>query len=246
MLALVRRGHRRPTGTAARESVGFATRASVPWRETLRSALPRPSVSRKRADRNLPDGRSSPFRSRFEGGLPVPPIMLDSDAGARFVGQGAAASAAIGEVSRLMLKGFKNFLMRGDVVVVAIGLIVALAFSTLIKAFTDFIINPIITRFQGGSGAGLGIELGRSGNQKTFLDIGSFISAIIYFVVFMLVVYFLIVTPYKHIMARKGAEVFGEGPSVKTCPACLSNDIPDAATKCKYCGSEQPIAAVIL
>ena len=49
-----------------------------------------------------------------------------------------------------MLKGFKNFLMRGDVVVVAIGLIVALAFSTLVKAFTDFIINPIINRFQGG------------------------------------------------------------------------------------------------
>jgi large conductance mechanosensitive channel len=116
-----------------------------------------------------------------------------------------------------MLRGFKNFLMRGDVVVVAIGLIVALAFSTLIKAFTDF-------------------------NQKTFLDFGSFISAVIYFVVFMLVMYFLIVTPSKRIMARKGASVFGEGPAVKTCPACLSNDLPAAATKCKYCGTDQPLA----
>ncbi len=138
-----------------------------------------------------------------------------------------------------MFKGFKNFLMRGDVVVVAIGLIVALAFSTLIKAFTDFIINPIINRFQGGHAVGLGVQLGDSGNQKTFLDIGSFISALVYFAVFMAVVYFLIVTPYKRIMARKGASVFGEGPSVKTCQSCLSNDIPAAATKCKYCGSDQ-------
>ena len=143
-----------------------------------------------------------------------------------------------------MFKGFKNFLMRGDVVVVAIGLIVALAFSTLIKAFTDFIINPIINRFQGGKAVGLGVQLGQAGNQKTFLDIGSFISAVIYFVVFMLVVYFFIVTPYKRIMARKGASVFGEGPAVKTCVACLSNDIPAAASTCKYCGSQQPAATI--
>jgi large conductance mechanosensitive channel len=144
-----------------------------------------------------------------------------------------------------MLKGFKNFLMRGDVVVVAIGLIVALAFSTLVKAFTDFIINPIINRFQGGKSIGLGVQLGQSGNAKTFLDFGSFISAVIYFLVFMLVVYFLIVTPYKRIMARKGAAVFGEGPAVKTCPACLSNDIPAAASKCKYCGSDQLPTSVV-
>ena len=142
-----------------------------------------------------------------------------------------------------MLKGFKNFLMRGDVVVLAIGLIVALAFSTLVKAFTDFIISPIINRFQGGGAIGLGVQLGHAGNSKTFLDFGSFISAVIYFIVFMSVVYFLIVTPYKRIMARKGATVFGEGPAVKTCPACLSNDIPVGASKCKYCGTDQPAVA---
>jgi large conductance mechanosensitive channel len=142
-----------------------------------------------------------------------------------------------------VIKGFKNFLMRGDVVVVAIGLIVALAFSTLIKSFTDFIISPIIARFQGGSGIGLGVQLGKSGNQKTFLDFGSFLSAVIYFVVFMVVVYFLIVLPYKHIMARKGTTVFDEPPAMKTCPACLSSDIPAEARKCKYCGTDQPLPA---
>src|SRR5215467_6931574 len=107
-----------------------------------------------------------------------------------------------------MVKGFKNFLMQGDVVVIAIGLMVALAFSTLIKAFTDTIVNPILNRIQGGSGIGLGIQLGDKNNPKTFMDIGSLLSAIIYFVVFMATLYFLIVVPYKAIMARRGETVF--------------------------------------
>ncbi len=144
-----------------------------------------------------------------------------------------------------MLKGFKNFLMRGDVVVVAIGLMIALAFSTLIKAFTDSIVNPILNRLQGGGGIGLGIQLGDKGNPKTFLDIGSFISAAIYFAVFMGVLYFFIVVPYKAIMAGRGATVFGEPAALKTCPACLSDDLPAAATKCRYCGTDQPAGAAI-
>jgi large conductance mechanosensitive channel len=138
-----------------------------------------------------------------------------------------------------MITGFKNFLMRGDVVVIAVGLMVALAFSTLIKAFTDAIINPILNRFQGSGGIGLGIQLGDKGNAKTFLDIGTLISAAIYFIVFMLVLYFFIVVPYKSIMARRGETVFGEPGPVKTCPACLSDDLPRAASKCKYCGTDQ-------
>jgi large conductance mechanosensitive channel len=133
--------------------------------------------------------------------------------------------------------------MQGQVVVIAIGLMVALAFSTLIKAFTDAIINPLLNRFQGGGGIGLGIQLGDAGNPKTFLDIGAILSAVIYFVIFMAVLYFLIVVPYKTIMARRGETVFGEPAPVKTCPACLSDDLPVAASKCKYCGTEQPVTA---
>lgn len=142
-----------------------------------------------------------------------------------------------------MLKGFKTFLMRGDVIVVAVGLIVALAFSALIKAFTDFVINPIIARAQGPHSVGLGWQLGQAGNKATYLDIGSFISAVIYFIIFMAVVYFLIVVPYKHYSARHGSVVFGEPGPVKTCPACLSEDLPAAAAKCRYCGTEQPPVA---
>ncbi|MGH8962901.1 MAG: MscL family protein [Jatrophihabitantaceae bacterium] len=139
-----------------------------------------------------------------------------------------------------MLKGFKNFLMRGDVIVVAVGLVVALAFSGLITAFTTFIINPLIAAVGPKGGAGLGVWLTKAHDSKktTFLDFGSFISAIIYFVVFVAVVYFLIVMPYKTIMRRQGKTVFGEPAPTATCPACLSDDLNPAATKCKYCGSD--------
>jgi large conductance mechanosensitive channel len=133
--------------------------------------------------------------------------------------------------------------MRGDVIVVAVGLVVALAFSMLVTAFTTDIINPIVARFQGRKSIGLGVQLGQAGNTRTFLDFGSFISAIIYFVIFIAVVYFLIVVPYKHVQARRGQVVFGDPPPVKTCPFCLSDDLPAAASKCKYCGTDQPAAS---
>ncbi len=141
------------------------------------------------------------------------------------------------------MRGFKNFLLRGDVIVIAVGLVVALAFSMLITAFTTYIIKPIVASFQGGSSIGLGVQLGHAGNTATFVDFGQFISAIIYFVIFIAVVYFLIVVPYKHIQARNGQVVFGDPAPVKTCPACLSSDLPAAASKCKYCGTEQPAVA---
>ena len=139
------------------------------------------------------------------------------------------------------MRGFKNFLMRGDIIVVAVGLVVALAFSALITSFTTNIINPIIQSFT-GSKEGLGFEI-RSGNPKTLVDIGAFISAVIYFVIFMAVIYFLIVQPYKLSQSRLGQIVFGDPPPVKTCPACLSSDLPAAASKCKYCGTDQPATA---
>ena len=136
------------------------------------------------------------------------------------------------------MRGFRNFLMRGDVIVVAVGLVVALAFSALITAFTADFIQPLIQSLTGGK-IGLAYQI-RSGNPKTILDFGAFITSIITFVIFMAVVYFVIVVPYKAVQARRGQVVFGDPPPVKTCPACLSGDLPAAASKCKYCGTEQP------
>jgi large conductance mechanosensitive channel len=132
--------------------------------------------------------------------------------------------------------------MRGDVIVVAVGLVVALAFSMLITAFTTDIINPIVAAAGGKTGNGLGFYVSDH-NTKTFVDIGAFISAIIFFVIFIAVVYFVIVVPYKHVQARRGQVVFGDPAPVKTCPACLSSDLPAAASKCKYCGTDQPVTA---
>jgi large conductance mechanosensitive channel len=131
--------------------------------------------------------------------------------------------------------------MRGDVIVVAVGLVVALAFSGLITAFTTDIINPLVQSVSGGN-VGLGVKI-RPGNPKTLLDFGALISSIINFVIFMAVVYFIIVVPYKMIQARRGQVVFGDPAPVKTCPACLSSDLPAAASKCKYCGTDQPAIA---
>ena len=144
-----------------------------------------------------------------------------------------------------MLNKFKSFLLQGDIVVVAIGLIVATAFSTLIKAFTDDVIKPLVTRAQGNNSIGLGVQLGHypahtlaTEKAATFLNLGDLISAGIYFVIFMAVIYFVIVVPYKAVQARRGVTVFGDPAPAKSCPACLSSDLPLGATKCKYCGTE--------
>jgi len=139
-----------------------------------------------------------------------------------------------------MIKGFKNFLMQGDLVIIAVGLVVALAFSTLIKAFTDSIITPLINAIaRGGAGKGLGWTLN---GQR--INLGAFIGALVYFIIFIAVIYFLIVVPYRAYMARRGRSVFGDPPPTKTCPRCQSDDLPVDATKCKYCATDLPAAAV--
>jgi large conductance mechanosensitive channel len=137
-----------------------------------------------------------------------------------------------------VLKGFRDFIMRGDVITVAVGLVVALAFSNLVESFTKTVINPLVAAAQPHAAFGLGYQLGDAGNKTTFIDFGSLIGAFIYFLVFMATIYFVIVVPYKHIQKRRGVTVFGGEPATKACSECCS-DIPEAAHKCKYCTSEQ-------
>lgn len=134
-----------------------------------------------------------------------------------------------------MIKGFRNFLMQGELIVIAVGLVVALAFSTLIKAFTDSVIAPLVNGVEGGGAKSLGLGWTLNGQR---IDVGAFVAAIIYFVIFMAVIYFVLVVPYRTFMARRGTSVFGSPAPTKTCPYCLSSDLPMAATKCRYCASE--------
>jgi large conductance mechanosensitive channel len=141
-----------------------------------------------------------------------------------------------------VIQGFKNFIMRRSIVEAAVAFVVALAFSALITQFITYIIKPLLAATVSGNKIGLGWLL-RKSNPNTFVDIGGLISALIYFAIFMAVIYFAIVVPYKTIQRRRGADAFGDPPPVKTCPACLSADLPAAASKCKYCGTDQPPVA---
>ena len=133
-----------------------------------------------------------------------------------------------------MLKGFKHFLMQGELIVIAVGLVVALAFSTLIKSFTDNVITPLVNAAGGHGSAGKSLGWTINGQR---IDIGAFVSAVVYFIIFMAVIYFVLVVPYRAYMKKRGTTVFGEPAATKSCPNCLA-DIPPAATKCMYCTSE--------
>jgi large conductance mechanosensitive channel len=116
-----------------------------------------------------------------------------------------------------------------------VGLVVALAFSTLIKAFTDNIITPLVNAAGGKNAGNTGLGWRLNGQ---LINLGAFISAIIYFIIFVAVVYFLIVMPYRAYMAKRGKTVFGDPAPTKTCPNCRSSDLPVEATKCLHCASE--------
>jgi large conductance mechanosensitive channel len=136
------------------------------------------------------------------------------------------------------VSGFKNFLMQGQLVVVAVGLSIALAFSVLVQTFTGTIITPLVNAAGGGGTDGLGVRV-----NGQLLDFGSLISAIIYFIVFVAVVYFAIVVPYRTYQQKRGVAVFTEPPPMKACPACLSDGLPLEATKCRYCATALTIEA---
>jgi large conductance mechanosensitive channel len=134
-----------------------------------------------------------------------------------------------------MLKGLKNFLMQGDLIIIAVGLVMALAFSTLIKAFTDSIITPLVNAIAGGGSTGKGIGWTLNGQR---IDLGAFIGALIYFIIFVAVIYFLIVVPYRAYMRKHGKNVFAAPAPTQTCPHCKSSDLPVDAQTCLHCTKE--------
>jgi large conductance mechanosensitive channel len=138
-----------------------------------------------------------------------------------------------------MLKGFKNFLMQGELIVIAVGLVVALGFSTLIKSFTDNVITPLVNAAGGGGAGSSGLGWTINGQR---IDVGAFVAAVVYFVIFMAVIYFVLVVPYRSYMKKRGTTVFGDPVPTKTCPQCQS-DVPLAASRCKYCTSELAAAS---
>ncbi|MCK7638123.1 large conductance mechanosensitive channel protein MscL [Corynebacterium pygosceleis] len=103
-----------------------------------------------------------------------------------------------------MLNGFKNFIMRGNVVDLAVAVVIGAAFTSIVTAFTDNLINPILAVFGGADYAGLGFYL-RSGNDATFVDIGAIITAAINFLIIAAVIYFVLVAPMNRVKEMQAA-----------------------------------------
>ncbi|MGH3423497.1 MAG: large conductance mechanosensitive channel protein MscL [Nocardioidaceae bacterium] len=97
-----------------------------------------------------------------------------------------------------MFKGFKDFLLRGNIVDLAVAVVIGTAFVALVASFTENFINPLIARAGGGGANGGKISIG--GGQ--YLGYGNFITACITFLITAAVVYFAVVVPMKRIMER--------------------------------------------
>ena len=93
-----------------------------------------------------------------------------------------------------MVKGFREFILKGNVIDLAVAFVIGAAFAALVSTFVSKIITPILAAFQGPQAIGLGFHL-RSGNNATFIDIGGLINAVIVFIVTALVVYLIFVVP---------------------------------------------------
>ncbi|MGC7102480.1 large-conductance mechanosensitive channel protein MscL [Amycolatopsis lurida] len=102
-----------------------------------------------------------------------------------------------------MLKGFKDFLMRGNVVELAVAVVIGTAFTAIVTAFTTGLIKPLINAIGGSDAAqGLGFYI-FSSNQGTFMDFGGVLNAAINFLIVAAVVYFLFVLPLQKVQERR-------------------------------------------
>ena len=155
-----------------------------------------------------------------------------------------------GSTMKSLLAEFKEFINRGNVIDMAVGIIIGAAFTAIVTSLTDDIINPLIKLITGGNGtdvAGLTIPVAGTENG---IDFGAFISAIINFLIVAWVV-FMIVKAFNKMKDgtaklpfrknAKGEEVIEHAP---TCPFCLE-EINVGATRCPHCTAELPAPAEV-
>lgn len=108
-----------------------------------------------------------------------------------------------------MIKGFKEFLMRGNVLDMAIGIAIGVAFTTLVDAFGANLIDPIVAVFGGDDADGFTWTILR-GNAATTVDFGGIINAVLVFLITMAVLYFVFVVPITKLRERRGGEEAAE------------------------------------
>lgn len=133
------------------------------------------------------------------------------------------------------MKGFKAFLLRGNVVDLAIAVVIGVAFAAVVTAFVKDIVTPLIAALGGKPNFS---ELYFTINNSRFLY-GDFIDALISFLIIAAVIYFFVVVPYGALLARSRKEPPAD-PTTKKCTECLS-EIPKDARRCAFCTSPQTI-----
>ncbi len=134
-----------------------------------------------------------------------------------------------------MLKEFREFILRGNLIDLAVAVVIGTAFAALVTALTESLITPLISAIGGQPDfSDLSFSIGKS----TF-TYGDFFNALISFLIVAAVVFFFVVRPTNHLIDRfKKAD----GPGSRDCPECLSS-IPKAARRCAYCtAAVEPVA----
>jgi large conductance mechanosensitive channel len=134
------------------------------------------------------------------------------------------------------MSGFKKFLLRGNLVDLAVAVMIGAAFATLVKALTDDFITPLLAAIGGKPDFGaLSFTV-----HKSHFFYGDFINAVIAFVILAAVLYFFVVMPFSKLLERFKPAPDEPAPT-KECTECLSS-IPEAARKCAFCTSVQKAA----
>ena len=128
------------------------------------------------------------------------------------------------------MKGFKAFLLRGNVVELATAVVIGVAFGVVITAFVKDLVTPLIAAIGGQRDFS---SFSFTINNSKFLY-GDFLNALIAFLLIAAVIYFLVIVPYTALMARTRKEPPAD-PTTKKCPECLS-EIPIDARRCAFCG----------
>jgi large conductance mechanosensitive channel len=127
----------------------------------------------------------------------------------------------------MYVKGFRNFISRGNLIDLAVAVVIGTAFTAVVTAIVADLITPLVAAI-GGQHDFSGLTFNVHGSTFKY---GAFINALLSFLIIAAVVYFLIVAPMAKITARFKREV---EVTTRDCPECLST-IPIAATRCMYC-----------
>ena len=136
------------------------------------------------------------------------------------------------------MNGFKKFMMRGNVIDLAVAVVIGVAFGAVITELVKDLITPLIAAIVGKPDFS---AIQFTVNNSKFM-IGSFINAVVSFLLVSAAIYFFVVLPTNSLTARMRRGEAPPDPTVKKCPECLS-DVPIAARRCAFCTAPLELAA---